>query len=115
LNRWLAASWTWDYGAIYNSVKSNNALNSLIDLKSQWATFGALSNQELKFISDYASAKLNMTQTDTALKKNIDEMIKRAENIKSDMLEWVQSTNNTWNTQANVYNDASDYLKSLWY
>lgn len=100
LNRWLAVSWAWDYGAIYNSVKSNNALKSLVDLKSQWATFGALSNQELKFISDYASAKLNMTQSDTALKKNIDEMIKRAETIKNDMSQW----GSTWSQNQNNYN-----------
>lgn len=51
-------SWIYGDGAKYkrmlNQVKSSTALQKLIDLKWQWATFGALSDQELWFITNAA-------------------------------------------------------------
>lgn len=49
--------WTdsWKYKNMFNQVIKGEALQNLINLKSNWATFGALSNQELWFITDAAN------------------------------------------------------------
>jgi len=56
LMRWNVP-WTVgrDYRNIHNRVLSSTALQELIDLKAQWATFGALSDNELSFITNAAT------------------------------------------------------------
>jgi len=44
-----------NYKAIFDEFTSLKTLNKLIDVKSQWATFGALSNQELAFLESSAT------------------------------------------------------------
>lgn len=48
------------YRSVYDRVLSSSALQKLIDLKSQWATFGALSDNELNFITN-AATNLKLT------------------------------------------------------
>lgn len=64
-----------------NQMTSSMALQKLIELKSQWATFGALSDNELRFIDDaawwkkfstrlsYKDWKANMDEFDRILRK----------------------------------------------
>lgn len=65
--------WAW-LRAQLDQMKSSVALQKLIELKSQWATFGALSNQELQFIERASWGELFSTRLSYAdWKKNIDE------------------------------------------
>jgi hypothetical protein len=66
--------WTdWrDLRNIYNRVLASTALQKLIDLKSEWATFGALSDNELKFITN-ASNNLDLWTKRWTLQENLKE------------------------------------------
>ena len=53
---WIFRTDARDYGKIYNQFKKSLALQNLVSLKEAWATFWALSNQELSFITDSSTA-----------------------------------------------------------
>ena len=56
---WVDRLFSWDaanYNSYYNFIKSNMTLEHLVDLKNRWATFWALSNQELSAIANAALA-----------------------------------------------------------
>ena len=94
IDRWLAAVWgvpfgeTSDIRASYDALVSNTALNNLIEMKAQGATFGALSNQELGFIKD-SSTKLRLTASDDEWEKELNRM---EELLIKGLPEWQQQT-----------------------
>ena len=55
IDRWMS-SWAWDFSAQYKFIKDNITFDKLLELKRWWATFWALSDQELKAIWNAASA-----------------------------------------------------------
>jgi hypothetical protein len=65
-----------DYQAKFDAFISSNALDNLVDLKSQWATFWALSDQELKFIKN-ASTSLKLWMSDKAYNAELDRIIEK--------------------------------------
>lgn len=64
-----------DYRNTHNRLLSSTALQELINLKADWATFGALSNQELEFITN-ASTELRVRSTYNRYMEILDEMEK---------------------------------------
>ena len=62
------------YKSLYDRVLSSTALQNLINLKEQGATFGALSDNELKFITD-ASTNLNLKLRYGDFMNVVDDMI----------------------------------------
>lgn len=66
-----------NFNNYYNNFKSNTTLKNLIDAKAKGATFGALSDNELKFLENAAS-RLNKSvskdEFDRELRKIISEM-----------------------------------------
>ena len=71
-----------NFQANLNSLKSKLSLNNLLELKSQWAIFGSLSNQELNFITN-ASTALKANLTDEKYLEELEKIeIKMNEIIK---------------------------------
>lgn len=64
------------YKSLYDRVLSSTALQNLINLKEQGATFGALSDNELKFITD-ASTNLNLKLSYGDFMNVVDDMIRK--------------------------------------
>lgn len=64
------------YKSLYDRVLSSTALQNLINLKEQGATFGALSDNELKFITD-ASTNLNLKLSYGDFMNIVDDMISK--------------------------------------
>ena len=62
------------YKTLYDRILSSTALQNLIDLKWQGATFGALSNQELEFITN-ASTNLKLKLSYGDFMDAVDQMI----------------------------------------
>ena len=78
-NVWLGGlPWTKGayYKSLYDRVLSSTALQNLINLKDQGATFGALSDNELKFITD-ASTNLNLRLSYGDFMNIVDDMIRK--------------------------------------
>lgn len=78
-NVWLGGlPWTKGayYKSLYDRVLSSTALQNLINLKDQGATFGALSDNELKFITD-ASTNLNLKLSYGDFMNIVDDMIRK--------------------------------------
>lgn len=78
-NVWLwGLPWTKGayYKSLYDRVFSSTALQNLINLKDQGATFGALSDNELKFITD-ASTNLNLKLSYGDFMNIVDDMIRK--------------------------------------
>ena len=59
----------------YDMILASTALQKLIDLKSQGATFGALSDNELGFITN-ASTTLDPRTTHKKFKETASEMVR---------------------------------------
>jgi len=66
--------------ASWNNFSSKIALKNLQDLKAGGATFGALSDQELNFITD-ASKNLSMAMKDDRWKEELENMKKELQRI----------------------------------
>ena len=86
----MAASQWWtnwateglsDYWAYYKYIKDNVTFDKLLDLKKNWATFGALSDNELEAIWNAASS-LNT-------KMSQSEFENRLLNIYNSLLAWI--------------------------
>ena len=78
-NVWLwGIPWTkWAYyKSLYDRILSSTALHNLIDLKWQGATFWALSNQELEFITN-ASTNLKLKLGYGDFMDIVDQMISK--------------------------------------
>lgn len=57
----------------YKQLIANAALQKLVNLKNDGATFGALSNQELEFITRASEASLlSPLQSNDTFKKNVN-------------------------------------------
>lgn len=71
---------TADVYNAYNALKSKLGLDTLINMKAQWATFWALSDQELWFLSKYALSDLALTSSqekwDKTLNNIVDKVLK---------------------------------------
>ena len=76
-NMRLGTPWTeWrDIRNRFNQIKSSLALQNLVDLKKSWATFWALSDNELNFITNMATHLDKRTTRGTFL-KNLNEEIR---------------------------------------
>lgn len=97
-----AGFWLWfipytdwkDYSTTFNAFKSKLSLQNLLDLKNWWATFWALSDQELNFISN-ATTQLDMWMTTDKYNKEIDRIV----NKLSKAIPWGYQDNTENNTQ----------------
>lgn len=69
---WIALFW-WGvtYDAMYDFIKDNLTLNKLIEAKEKWATFGALSDNELQAIGN-AAAALNKRMSNQEFEATLD-------------------------------------------
>lgn len=65
-----------DFQRSLDSFKSKLSLQNLVDLKSQGATFGALSDNELRFITD-SSSKLDKGMSDEDWEVELDRIIEK--------------------------------------
>ena len=82
--------WAWlipwttaaNYKSWYDTFKSSTALQHLVDLKWEWATFWALSDNELNFIEN-SSTLLSDSQTYTEFMNNLTKVI-------SDLESWIK-------------------------
>jgi len=63
-----------DYNANFEAFISNQALGNLVQLKQDWATFGALSDRELQFIQASAT-NLRNDLSDDAFNKELNRII----------------------------------------
>jgi len=106
---WTYLSWDLaDYQSNFDAFISNTALDNLIRLKSAWATFGALSNQELEFIKS-SSTSLRSTLSEDGYKKELDRIITTLKtglspdrNMQTDVNNTVDiQPNQTWTTITN--------------
>lgn len=85
-SRYASMTWLWYYDAVYNNVIAKTSLNNLINLKNNWATFGALSNQELNFITNASDTwKIKRTQWEDTYKSEIDKLIASAKKMYKDI------------------------------
>ena len=76
----------------YQYIKNNQLLEKYQQLKSNWATFGQMSNSEWGLVWSAAS-KLNRWSTDEEFEKILKEMLNSYGNILADAgVEWVYST-----------------------
>jgi len=73
-----------DFQRAFDAFKSKLSLQNLVDLKAQGATFGALSEGELKFITDSATAlDVGMSEADFA--SELDNIINKMTKVQSDL------------------------------
>lgn len=72
MQRWIG-TW-WDWRTEIDHVIANTTLEKLVNMKSQWATFGALSEWELDMLNSSAN-KLNYTSSYKKFMENVDDMI----------------------------------------
>jgi hypothetical protein len=70
--------WTDSYSikAKYDWFISRLSLDNLVDLKNRWATFGALSDNELKFIQN-AATTLRLWLNDTEWQAELNRIINK--------------------------------------
>lgn len=79
--------WEWqNLRSKYDRILASTALQELINLKAWWATFGALSNQELEFITN-ASSNLRLRGT----RENFKEDLKKMRELLEKWTWWVTS------------------------
>ena len=71
-----------NYKSRYNTFKSSTALQNLVDLKQAWATFWALSDNELNFIEN-SSTLLSDDQT-------YEEFMRNLRNTIADIESWIK-------------------------
>lgn len=106
------SGWKDDYLAKLRKFLSSDTLQNLIDAKSKWATFGALSEQELKLLKSSANeitAKasydsdgniVGIKWSEQAFKDQLDKLINRTEDAIKKSTGWMQNTTPT-NTPTN--------------
>lgn len=89
LSKWglvgeLASEGASNFAATYNNIIAKTALKELIDLKNEGATFGALSNQELNFITDASdTGVLKVSLSQPEWERKIDSVIAETERLRS--------------------------------
>ena len=106
------AYWLWiipwtkvaDYRSRYNTFKSSTALQNLVNLKWEWATFWALSDNELNFIEN-SSTLLSDSQS-------YDEFMTNLRQVISDLESWIKLRWWKIDITANSTN-TEDYTKVL--
>lgn len=62
--------WWWDFAAKYKFIKDNISFDKLLELKRNWATFWALSDNELRAIGNAANA-LNTAMSDDEFRRTL--------------------------------------------
>lgn len=72
-----------DFRNIHERILSSTALQELIDLKANWATFGSLSNQELEFITNAA--------TDLRVRSTYNRYMEVLWEMEKSLRKWVES------------------------
>lgn len=116
VNYWTATYWDkwvpytkWAYyRSLYNKILASTALQNLIDLKSNGATFGALSDNELKFITDSAT-NLNFNLRYSDFMDTVDQMIVKLQKWVSGVAGW-----NVVNLDlSSDYGDGSNYFSDM--
>lgn len=75
LTSYLSSS-SADYLATYNFIKDNVTFDKLLDLKNNWATFWALSDNELRAIGNAAS-KLNLNMSKEKFQQEVISIYNR--------------------------------------
>lgn len=92
-----------DYQSSLQAFISNNALGNLVQLKKDWATFGALSNQELQFLEKSAT-ELSSGLSDKKFDSELDRIIE----LLSKWL-WEDELTNLWVSQTSPISSFADY------
>lgn len=83
------SGWAWDFASQYKYIKDNITFDKLLELKKNWATFWALSDNELRAIGNAAMA-LNTNMT-------TDEFEKQLTWIYNELRRWMGEESN-WTT-----------------
>lgn len=111
ISRWLWLQWAEDAKIVLDNLIAKMTLPNL------WVLKWPMSDKDIEFIKA-ASSKLWTTQSNKSFEKNIIEAYnlaaRRAWKPEIKTLADLKTTN-TWTPTENAYNDANDYLKSLWY
>jgi hypothetical protein len=92
---WIPYTANADLRADFDELISKLSLNNLIDLKNQWATFGALSDNELTFIKSAATGlRLNMSK---------DKWEQTLNSIINKLQLWKTNNYSSWNAEVSSY------------
>ena len=83
----IAFTQSADYASKFKYLRDNLTLDKLISAKASWATFGALSNEELRMLSNAASS-LRLTTT----QEQYDSELNRIEQV----LRWYSTPSKLW-------------------
>jgi hypothetical protein len=74
------------FKSVYDQVIAQSALDNLLKLKADGATFGALSDNEMRYIkSASTSGQLTYDLTDSDWKNKVNDLISRANSVKNDI------------------------------
>jgi hypothetical protein len=115
------ASGMWEIWLKIQNIKKNQVFKYMLELKRGWATFWALSDQELKNIEAASpTSQINWSSTDTSL-QTINKLLNSFERIKADMWKnnkfsslydyWNYDTNNS---QINSWNSVWTWQQASW-
>jgi len=98
-----------DFKALFDKFKSKLSLQNLVDLKANGATFGALSDNELKFITD-ASTLLRMNLSEEVYQSELDKIIDKMKRsiATSAPLNLSADTTRDQSNDENVYDNTPD-------
>lgn len=107
LRLWIPGTQWVKYNGMVKQLLSSTALEKLVNLKKDWATFGALSNQELWFITEastWLNMKLNRDDFTNWIKDKFNEMAKYygLNRLDTQIKSWFESGWNIWGSDSDV-------------
>lgn len=104
------SSWYADFNSAYQFIRDNITFDKLLDLKKNWATFWALSDNELRAIGN-AAVNLNKRMSNEEFQQQLtwiyNELLRwiwesnynlTTQQIKDRYTRWGSSTTTAWNT-----------------
>ena len=103
MKRWIGSGWDWR--TEIDHVIANTTLEKLVNMKSQGATFGALSEWELDMLNSSAN-KLNYTSSYSKFMENVDDMIAGIEgSMDMRWYDYSKLKNEWWSTTTTTNNE----------
>ena len=94
------------YRAYYEYLRDNLTFDKLIELKKSWATFWALSNQELDAIATAASG-IRWEKDDAAYRRAINATYKA---LREALGRWIDDSSLNWMWNAEEHNNFTNYI-----
>jgi len=108
---WVPFTASADYRRNFDTFISKLSLQNLTDLKAQWATFGALSDNELNFIQSAATG-LDLWMTEEWFNKELDRIITKLQKVNIPENPPIVSTWNSFKDfEKKKENKSYDYTK----